>query len=131
MKINKQARRGAKQLFRGCLVNGVLDEAKARVVAKALVETKPRGYLAILTHFHRLVKLDTERRTARIESAEPLSGDLQGQFKQALEKNYGSVLNISFGQNPALIGGVRIQVGSDVFDGSIRAKLAALEQSFG
>jgi F0F1-type ATP synthase delta subunit len=29
-----------------------------------------------------------------------------------------------------LIGGLRIQVGSDVYDGSVRARLASLEQSF-
>ena len=35
-----------------------------------------------------------------------------------------------FGHRPALIGGMRIQVGSDVYDGSVRAGLAALEKKF-
>jgi F-type H+-transporting ATPase subunit delta len=130
MKINKQTRREAKQLFRACLAGGVLDEGKARQVVKALLEAKPRGYLAILSHFHRLVKLDVDRRTARVESAVPLSEDMQGRLKQSLVNAYGPAVNVNFGHNPALIGGVRVQVGSDVYDGSIRAKLAALEESF-
>ena len=36
---------------------------------------------------------------------------------------------LSFVLNPALIGGMRIQVGSDVYDGSVQAGLAALEKS--
>jgi len=32
----------------------------------------------------------------------------------------------SFGENPALIAGVRIKIGSDVYDDSVRARLAAL-----
>ena len=39
-------------------------------------------------------------------------------------------LNISFAQNPRLIGGLRIKVGSDVYDGSVQARLDALSQSF-
>ena len=39
-------------------------------------------------------------------------------------------LNISFAQNPALLGGLRIKVGSDVYDGSVQARLEDLEESF-
>lgn len=131
MKTNKQTRHDAKQLFRSCMAGDVLDEARARQIASALVQSKPRGYLAVLSHFHRLVKLDTERRSARVETAAPLGQDLQDRVKQSLEKTYGPGLNMSFSQNSSLIGGMRVQVGSDVYDGSVRAKLAALQESFG
>src|SRR5437870_2723208 len=130
MKVTKQARREAKQLFRCCCVNGLLDEKRAREVVKRLIETKPRAYLAILSHFQRLVKLDLERRSARIESAVPLPEDLKNKTQAGLIRLYGPGLNFSFTQNPALIGGLRIKVGSDVYDGSVQAKLAALEESF-
>ena len=130
MKISKQARREAKQLFRSCLSNGLLDENRVRQAVPQVVDTKPRGYVAILSHFQRLVKLELERRTARIESATPLPQDLQASVQASLTQTYGPGLNISFGQNPALIGGMRIKVGSDVYDGSIQARLAALKESF-
>ena len=47
-----------------------------------------------------------------------------------IKKNYGAGVNISFGQNPALIGGLRIQVGSDLYDGSVRTRLDKLERKF-
>src|SRR5215471_17003332 len=130
MKISKQSRREAKELFRSCLVNGLLDENRVRQAVQRVLQTKPRGYLAIVSHFERLLKLDLDRRTARIESAVALPQDLNAQTKAALEKTYGPGLNISFGVNSALIGGLRIKVGSDVYDGSVQARLAALQESF-
>ncbi len=130
MKVNKLARREAKELFRSCLVNGLLEEARARQAVQRVLQAKPRGYLAILAHFERLVKLDLERRTARIESAVPLPPELQARLQAGLARTYGPGLNLSFGQNPALIGGLRIRVGSDVYDGSIKARLNALAESF-
>jgi F-type H+-transporting ATPase subunit delta len=47
-----------------------------------------------------------------------------------LERVYGPKLSISFGDNPALIGGMRIKVGSDVYDSSVKARLAAIERAF-
>nr|UXE45797.1 ATP synthase subunit delta [uncultured bacterium] len=130
MKVNKQARREAKELFRSCLSNGVLDETRTRQAVQRVLEAKPRGYLSILSHFQRLVKLDQDRRTVRVESAAPLTAALQSDVQARLGRAYGAGLNVAFSQNPALIGGLRIRVGFDVYDGSIQARLAALEQSF-
>jgi|SRR4051812_14446152 F-type H+-transporting ATPase subunit delta len=130
MKITKQARRDAKQLFRSCVVNGVLEDNKARQAVQKVLELKPRGYIALLSHFQRLLKLDIDRRTAKIESATPLAPDMQQQVQANLTRIYGQGLNISFTQNPALIGGLRIKVGSDVYDGSVQARLTALQEAF-
>jgi len=130
MKIPKQARSDAKRLFRECLKNGVLDESAVRAAVQRVIETKPRGYLAVLEHFKRLVKLDLERRSARVESVQALSPDLQEQIRNRLAGAYGPGLNISFSQNPALIGGLRVRVGCDVYDGSIRARLDDLQNAF-
>jgi F-type H+-transporting ATPase subunit delta len=130
MKISKQARRDAKQMFRSCLVNGLLDENRARQVVQQVIAQKPRGFMAILTHYQRLVKLDVARRTARIESALQLPENLRVGVQANLARNYGPGLTVSFNQNTDLIGGLRVQVGSDVYDGSIRARLAELADKF-
>ena len=130
MKANKQARREATQLFRSCIINGLLDEERARWAVQQIVATKSRGFLGILSHFRRLVKLDGARHTARVESARALPADVQASVKAGLARVYRAGLNVSFTDNPVLIGGMRIQVGSDVYDGSVRSRLAALERSF-
>ena len=130
MKISKQNRRDAKQLFRACVTNGVLDENRVRSAVDEVLAQKPRGYLGVLDHLTRLVKLEQIRRTATVESAVALTPELQAQFKTGLEQRYGKGLNFVFTQNAALIGGVRLQVGSDVYDASIQARLNHLRESF-
>lgn len=130
MKISKVARREAKELFRVCLVNGELNEERVRQVVRHVATAKPRGYFAILSHFERLVKLEIERRTARVESATALTSEQQGEITGRFNQLYGAGLNISFAQNPALLGGLKVQVGSDVFDGSVKGRLDQLAESF-
>jgi F-type H+-transporting ATPase subunit delta len=130
MKISKLAQREARQLFRSCQVNGVLDEARARQAVNLLAEMKPHGYLGILSRFHRLVKLDVAQRTVRVENAVETSPEQLARIRAGLEKHYGAGLDISYSVNPALIGGLRIQVGSDLYDGTVKTRLETLQQSF-
>ena len=130
MKISKQAQRDARQLFRSCQVDGLLDEDRVRQAVALVLARKPRRYLQILSRLHRLVQLDVDRRTARVESAVPLSADLQAGVADRIKKIYGAGVEISFDGNPALIGGLRVKVGSDLYDGSVQGKLERLAESF-
>jgi len=130
MKISKQAQREARQLFRSCQAGGLLDENRVRQAVSLLVSQKPRGYVGILSRLQRLVKLDLEQHAARVESAMPLAADLQADVAGRIKQIYGTGIDISFRQNPALIGGLRIQVGSDLYDGSVKTRLEKLENSF-
>jgi len=130
MKISKLAQREARQLFRSCSVNGILDEARVRQAINLLSELKPRGYVQILTRLHRLVKLDIAKRTVRVESAVTATPGQMAAIKSGLESHYGAGLEINYSVDPALIGGMRIQVGSDLYDGSVKTRLEKLQQSF-
>jgi F-type H+-transporting ATPase subunit delta len=130
MKISKRAQRDARELFRCCLVNGVLDETRGRQAVALLLESKPRGYLEILGRLHRLVKLEIAKRTATVENAVESTPEQQAGIKASLERHYGQGLDIHYVANPALIGGLRVQVGSDLYDGSVKTRLERLQQSF-
>jgi len=130
MQTIKQARRDAKRLFRLCLVDGLLDEDRVRQVVQRIIEARRRRGPALLSRFLYLVKLDYTRHTAEIESAMPLPVDLRQTVQAGLARAYGPGIRASFAHNPALVGGMRIKVGSDVYDGSVRARLAALQSNF-
>lgn len=130
MKISKQARRDGKSLFRACFVNGQLDGARVRAAVAKVVEVKPRGYVGVLNQFQRLLKLHVESRQVRVENAVETSPDQMRGIEAGLARRYGPGLDIKYWINPALLGGLKIRVGSDVYDGSIQARLAALKESF-
>jgi F-type H+-transporting ATPase subunit delta len=130
MKANKRVRRGARRLYRACLVGGLLDEGRARQAVERVAEARRRGSLAILSHFRRLVTLDRDRHQAVVESAIPLPPDLRTSVEAGVARTYGPGVSTSFADNPALIGGMRVKIGSDVYDGSVRSALLALEQRF-
>jgi F-type H+-transporting ATPase subunit delta len=127
MKANRKARRVARTLYRLCLVDGALDDGRARRVTRRLASSGSRGSLPILTEFHRFVHLDHDRHTGLVESATPLGAAVRDEILADLSRLYGPRLHTSFAENPALVGGIRIQVGSDVYDDSIQSRLAALE----
>jgi len=130
MKQTKQARREAKQLFRLCFANGLLDEGRVRQVVQQVGESRNRNRFNVLSQFQRLLKLHWARHTATVQSATALSAGMQSSVQAGLARVYGAELSISFIHSPALIGGMRIKVGSDVYDGSVQARLAALEARF-
>jgi F-type H+-transporting ATPase subunit delta len=108
-------------------VNGLLDEARTREVVRRTIETRKRGGLGMLSHFQRLIRMDRDRHTAHIDSAVPLPEDLRARVAADIARLFGRGVAPDFREDPALIGGMRLRVGSDVYDGSVRARLAAIE----
>ncbi len=130
MKITKEARRTARQMLRLCLVNGHLDDARVRHAVETVIAEKPRGYRGILELFRDLVRMELARRHAVVESATALDQATSAKIQAGLKARHGEDLTFEFRTNPALIAGLRIQIGSDVWDGSIRSRLDHLQESF-
>ena len=130
MKGSKQSRRDAKQLFQSCQVDGALDEARVRQAVALLIEKKPRGYFGTLQELQRLVKLDVNNRSARVESAVALSEAQQQEVRASLGRLKGDDVEVEFAENADLIGGMRVKLGDDVYDGSVKTRLSRLAESF-
>ena len=130
MKGNKQSRRGAKQLFKSCQVEGQLAEERVRQAVALVIEKKPRGYFGILQELQRLVKLDVSSRRARVESAVVLTDAQQQNIRESLGRLKDGEVTVEFAENAELIGGMRVKIGDDVFDGSVTTRLADLSESF-
>jgi len=75
------------------------------------------------------VKLDLARRSARVENAVESTPAQMDAIKAALAQKYGPGMNVTFWINPALIAGVKIKAGSDIYDGSVAGRLAALNDT--
>ena len=130
MKISKTAAAAARRLFGLCQTAGRFDEAKLRTVIAHLVEAKPRDFAAILAALQRLTRLEFERREVTVESAVTLDDASRQRVVTGLANQYGPDLVVQYKTTPALLGGLRIRVGNDVFDGSVQGRLERLASAF-
>jgi F-type H+-transporting ATPase subunit delta len=110
------------------IVNGRLDENRLRMVATEVVEKKPRHYVQMLKFIARLTRLEISRHHALIESAALLSDEKRNEISSHLGTRFGEITT-EFRHSPSLIGGLRIKLGSNVWDGSIQSRLETLKQS--
>jgi F-type H+-transporting ATPase subunit delta len=130
MKISKVANTAARRIFRLCQSGGRLDEAKLSTAVRRIAERKPRDYRGILTALKRLVRLEMERRRVVIESAADLDQVSRDRVVSGLVAKYGNDLTFEYRVTPDLLGGLKIRVGNDVFDGSVKGRLDRLAQAF-
>jgi F-type H+-transporting ATPase subunit delta len=129
MKIDRHSRLTAKKVLLASR-NGdsSVDEAKIRDLVSAIVEHKPRNYLAILTYLTRLLELAQEENTVRVESATPLADKGASVFAE-LERRYGRAARTVYEENPKLLGGLKIRRGNNIWDGSLSGRLNRLQQA--
>ena len=130
MKISKTAAATARRLFGLCQAGDRLDEAALRIVVSRLVETKPRDYAAILAGLQKLTRLEQERRKVTVDSAVELDELTRARVVAGLAKQYGPDLVAEYKVSPGLLGGLRIRVGNDVYDGSVQGRLNRLAAAF-
>ena len=128
MKINKEIRQLSREMLRASFTDGQLDRGKIASLVQSLINKRPRHFLEILQNYKRLLRLEIEKRHARIESATQLAPQAAANIVERLKKKYGSDLTTEFVVDPTLLGGVRVRVGSDVWDGTLRNRLERLQQ---
>lgn len=128
MKLSREARRQTKELFDLAMVNGRLDADRIRLIATEITERKPRFYMQMLKFLTRLAHLEAAQHHAIIESATPLAEAIRTEITSSLITRFGEI-TAEFHHKPELIGGLRIRLGSDVWDGSIQSRLESLKQS--
>jgi F-type H+-transporting ATPase subunit delta len=128
MKINKEIRQLSREMLRASFREGQLDPARISSIIDSVTARKPRNYIDVLKNYRRLLRLEAEKRRARIETASEMDPATQSEVVTNLKKKYGNDLTPEFVVNPELLGGMRIRVGSDVWDGSVRNRLERLQQ---
>ena len=128
MQVKKEVRQIGREMLCARFTDGQLDRGRVASVVDSVLAKRPRNYLKILEYYKRLLRLEAEKRHARIETATTLETQIASQVALNLARRYGTDLTTDFVTNPTLLGGMRIRVGSDVWDGSVRNRLEKLQQ---
>lgn len=129
MKISKEVQAQARRLMRLCIgADGLMNEATVRLVTDKIAADKPRNYLALLTAFTELVRLERAAHTATITSAVPLTAEEQAAIEAKLNARQ-SGLSYEWQVDSSLIAGLTVKVGDNVTDASIRTRIEQLTKN--
>jgi F-type H+-transporting ATPase subunit delta len=128
MKINKEIRKLSREMLRASFTDGQFDSGRIASLVDSLIARRPRNYVDILKNYRRLLRLELDKRRARIETASDVESTISSELIANLKRKYGGDLTTEFVVNPQLLGGLRIRVGNDVWDGTVRNRLERLQQ---
>ncbi len=129
MKISKEVQAQARRLMRLCIgADGLMNETIVRQVADKIATEKPRNFLALLTAFTELVRLERAAHTATITSAVPLTEAEQAAITARLNSRQTG-LNYEWKVDESLIAGLTVKVGDNVTDASVRTRIEQLTQT--
>jgi F-type H+-transporting ATPase subunit delta len=128
MRTTKEARKTSRRLLSLSFTDGKLDQQKVNQMVQSVFRDKPRHYGEVLQDYQRLLRLEVEKRHAVVESATALNSTLSNLLITKLKARYGDDLTIEFKTNSSLLGGLRVKLGDDVWDGSVRNRLRTLQE---
>jgi len=127
MKLNKEIRQLSRKMLQASFTDGQLDPGRITSLVDSVIAEKPRNYVDVLKNYKRLLRLEVEKRRATIETASEVDPAIRSDIVANLKTKYGNDLSPEFKVDPQLLGGMRIRVGSDVWDSSVRNRLKRLQ----
>jgi F-type H+-transporting ATPase subunit delta len=108
------------------LVTGLLD-GKALPATVALARQAVAGtYRTVsvaLAEYQKVAADVHGQRVAKVRTAQPLSDDARRRLEQALRRQYDREIHLNVVVEPELVGGLRVEIGDDVIDGSVASRL--------
>lgn len=126
MAADKQTKLLAKQLFKLSVVNGVVSPEQVTGVLGWVEKHSPRHPVALLRAYHHRIAIELAKSRAEVEHAGPVSDGTLKMIEGAMTHRYKRVITASAKPNAALLAGLRVRVGSDIFESSVAAQLATL-----
>ena len=126
MAADKQTKQLAKQLFKLSLVNGQVSAEQVSGVLGWIEKNQPTHTLTLLKNYRRMIATEVAKSSAVVEHAGPLAASVLPQIESAMAKKYQRPVVATAQLNSGLLGGLRVRIGSDVYESSISSQLASL-----
>ena len=129
MAANKKTKLLAKQLFRLSFANGQISAEQVAGVLGYVEKSAPRHPLTLLKLYHRAIATEFAKSRAIVEHAGPLSDATLKMIETTMTQKYHRPVTASAQPNPKLLAGLRVRVGSDLYESSVAGQLATLSSA--
>ncbi len=122
----KQIQQLARQFFKLSLANGTVSADQVGGVLAYIEKHRPANTTAVLKAYQRLIATEVARGQAVVEHAGLASSAALDAIATALSAKYHRPITWVAKPAPALLAGLRIRVGDDVYESSVANQLGAL-----
>lgn len=120
---NKLGRADAKVALLNTLLAGKANEGTLVIVRQLVLQPRGRRLRVALEDAAAIVADEAGQAIATVTAAAPLSDDQLRRLTDALSAQHGRRITVNVVVEPDVIGGLRVQVGDDVIDGTIATRL--------
>jgi F-type H+-transporting ATPase subunit delta len=121
------ADRAAPGESRAALIEGLLGDQVAeetrRLVRQAVVAPRGRTFDHAVEVYGQVAAELRSRLIATVTATVPLTEEQRDRLAAALRRIYGAELHLNVQLDPDLVGGIRVEIGDEVIDGSVVARL--------
>jgi F-type H+-transporting ATPase subunit delta len=120
---DKNASSDAKTKLVDTLIKGKATPEAALLIRRAVTGSGTRRAATVLEAFGKQVSAFAERLVAVVTVAQPISDKQLTRLEKSLAATYGQSLKLNVEIDPAILGGVRVQIAGDVIDGTLSSRL--------
>ena len=126
---HKQAQQLARRLFKLSLVDGLVSPELVAGVLEYVEKHQPANPVMVLKAYHRLIATELAKSRAFVEHAGSLGDPVLRSIAAAMTQKYHRPIAAVARPNPALLAGLRVRVGDDIYEASVASQLATLAAS--
>jgi F-type H+-transporting ATPase subunit delta len=109
-------------LIEGLLADRVSDETR-RLVRQAVVAPRGRTFDRTVELYGQVAADRRSRLVATVTATAPLTEEQRARLARVLQRMYGHEVHLNVELDPDLVGGIRVEIGDEVIDGSVVSKL--------
>ena len=120
---NNAASDDAKIALVNSLLKGKATEEASVLIRRAVTGARRRRVAVALEQFGKQVSAYAERLVATVTVAAPVSDKQLERLEALLAKSYGQSLKLNVEVDESILGGMKVQVGGEILDGSLSARL--------
>lgn len=126
---DRTAALSARQQLVHDLLSGKADSGTVQLAQRAVVG-RDRNFFRTLEGYVDLAAAMQDRVIATVRTAQDMDDDQRGRLEQALTQQAGRPVALQVLVEPDLLGGVRVELGDEVIDGSVSGRLAEVRRRF-